>query len=116
MGFFEIQKNVCVNVDKAPVLDGAAVPKRAAAAPKPAQKKPIAKPKPAEVIEISPDTEEAVEVKEKKDQEKKDDMVPVNNNKKVTEGEGSSKKKVHTLTSALTARSKVSFFSFSSFD
>ena len=106
MGFFEIQKNVCVNVDKAPVLDGAAVPKRADAAPKPVQKKPTAKPKPAEVIEISPDTEEAVEVKEKKDK------VPVNNNKKVTEGEGSSKKKVHTLTSALTARSKVSFFFF----
>ncbi|XWS65294.1 hypothetical protein CRYUN_Cryun05aG0080800 [Craigia yunnanensis] len=99
------KKNVCVNVDKAPVLDGAAVPKRAAAAPKPAQKKPIAKPKPAEVIEISPDTEEAVEVKEKKVKEKKD-KVSVNNNKKVTEGEGSSKKKVHTLTSALTARSK----------
>lgn len=104
--FFEIQKNVCVNVDKAPaVLDGAAVPKRAAAPPKPAQKKPTAKPKTEQVIEISPDTEEAVEVKQKKDK------VPVNNNKKkVTEREGSSKKKSHTLTSALTARSKASFF------
>ncbi|XWS58970.1 hypothetical protein CRYUN_Cryun08bG0079900 [Craigia yunnanensis] len=97
------KKNVCVNVDKAPVIDGAAVPKRAAVAPKPVQKKPTAKPKPVEVIEISPDTEKAVEVKEKKDEKK--DKVPVNNNKKVTEGEGLSKKKLHTLTSALTARS-----------
>ncbi|XP_022742530.1 G2/mitotic-specific cyclin S13-7-like [Durio zibethinus] len=94
------KKNICVNVDKAPVLDGGAVPKRAAA-PKPAQKKPTTKPKPAEVIEISPDTDqEAVEVEEKKDK------VPVKNNKKVTEGERSSKKKAQTLTSALTARSK----------
>ncbi|XP_022746966.1 G2/mitotic-specific cyclin S13-7-like [Durio zibethinus] len=96
------KKNVCVNVDKASVLDGAAVPKRAvvaAAAPKPVQNKPTAKPKPAEVIEISPDTEEAVKVKEKKDK------VPVNN-KKATEGEGSSNKKLHTLSSVLTARSK----------
>ncbi|XP_021297377.1 G2/mitotic-specific cyclin S13-7-like isoform X2 [Herrania umbratica] len=88
--------------NKAPVPDGNnAVPKRAAAAPKPAQKKPTAKPKPAEVIEISPDTEDAVQVKEKKDK------VPVNNiDKKATAGEGPSKKKAHTLTSVLTARSK----------
>ncbi|XVF07070.1 hypothetical protein REPUB_Repub06bG0105500 [Reevesia pubescens] len=104
------KKNICVNVDKAPVVDGAAMPKRAAAAAvasKPAQNKPTAKPKPlAEVIEISPDTEEAVEVKDKKDKEKKDKVIPVNNNKKVTEGEGSSNMKLHTLTAALTARSK----------
>ncbi|XVE95727.1 hypothetical protein REPUB_Repub02eG0124300 [Reevesia pubescens] len=103
------KKNVCVQVDKAPVLEGAAVAKRAVAAPKPAQNKPTAKPKPdpAEVIEISPDTEEAVEVKDKKDKGKKDMVIPVNNIKKVTERrEGSSKKKPHTLTSALTARSK----------
>ncbi|XVF40875.1 hypothetical protein PTKIN_Ptkin01aG0151800 [Pterospermum kingtungense] len=93
------KKNVCVNVDKAPVnaVDGAAVAKRVAAAPKPSQKKPTAKPKPEKVIEISPDTEQVVEKKDK---------VPVNNNKKVTEGAGSSKEKAHTLTSALTARSK----------
>ncbi|KAK6244355.1 hypothetical protein QUC31_010764 [Theobroma cacao] len=96
------KKNVCVNVDKAPVPDGNnAAPKRAAAAPKPAQKKPTAKPKPVEVIEISPDAEDAVQVKEKKDK------VPVNNiDKKATAGEGSSKKKAHSLTSVLTARSK----------
>ncbi|XVE60947.1 hypothetical protein DITRI_Ditri06bG0001800 [Diplodiscus trichospermus] len=94
------KKNVCVNGNKDSVLDGAAVPKMAAAAPKAVQKKPTAKPKPVEAIEISPDTEEAVEVKEKKDK------VAVINNKKVTEGEGSTKKKPHTLTAALTARSK----------
>lgn len=90
-------------MDKAPVPDGNnAVPKRADAAPKPAQKKPTAKPKPVEVIEISPDAEDAVQVKEKKDK------VPVNNiDKKATAGEGSSKKKAHSLTSVLTARSKV---------
>ncbi|KAE8658817.1 G2/mitotic-specific cyclin S13-6 [Hibiscus syriacus] len=97
------KKNVCVNVEKAPVLDG--VPKRGvAAAPKAVQRKPAAKPFPAtaEVIEISPDVEEEVEVKE----EKKKDKVEVKNNKKVTEGEKSSKKKQHTFSSALTARSK----------
>ncbi|KAK8633012.1 hypothetical protein V6N13_013866 [Hibiscus sabdariffa] len=101
------KKNVCVNVEKAPVLDG--MPKRCggggAAAPKAVQKKPASKPVPAkaEVIEISPDVEEEVEVKEKKE-EKKKDKVEVK--KKATEGEGSSKKKQHTFSSALTARSK----------
>ncbi|XP_039059194.1 G2/mitotic-specific cyclin S13-7-like [Hibiscus syriacus] len=102
------KKNVCVNVEKAPVLDG--VPKRgAAAAPKAIQKKPAAKPLPAtaKVIEISPDVEEEVEVKEEKvKEEKKKDEVEVKNNKKVTEGARSSKKKQHTFSSALTARSK----------
>ncbi|GMI79612.1 cyclin B 1;2 [Hibiscus trionum] len=99
------KKNVCVNVEKGPVLDG--MPKRggAAAAPKAVQKKSASKPVPAkaEVIEISPDVEEEVEVKEKKE-EKKKDKVEVK--KKVTEGEGSSKKKQHTFSAALTARSK----------
>ncbi|OMO53900.1 hypothetical protein CCACVL1_28253 [Corchorus capsularis] len=100
------KKNLCVKVDKAPVVDGNPVPKRAAAVPKPAQKKQTAKPKPAqEVIEISPDTEEAaVPLKKEKKEEapKKDNLVT----KRVTEAEGSSKKKSHSLTSVLTARSK----------
>ncbi|GMI65673.1 cyclin B 1;2 [Hibiscus trionum] len=105
------KKNVCLNVEKAPVVDGgaAAVPKRGVApAPKAVQKKPADKPMPAkaEVVEISPDVEEVVEVKEKKEEKKKDKVVDVKNNKKLTQGEGSSKKKQHTFSSALTARSK----------
>ncbi|OMO90080.1 hypothetical protein COLO4_19402 [Corchorus olitorius] len=70
------KKNVCVRVDKAPVVDGNPVPKRAAAAPKPAQKKQTAKPKPAqEVIEISPDTEEAAVPVKKEEVPKKDNVV-----------------------------------------
>ncbi|KAL1075520.1 hypothetical protein V6Z11_D11G368700 [Gossypium hirsutum] len=103
------KKNVCVNVEKAPAA-AAVPPKRsvaapAAAPPKAVQKKPTAKPAapPVEVIEISPDVEEILEVKEKK--EKKDKAEVINNNKKVTQKEGSPKKK-HTFSSALTARSK----------
>ncbi|KAB2059837.1 hypothetical protein ES319_A11G334500v1 [Gossypium barbadense] len=103
------KKNVCVNVEKAPAAV-AVPPKRsvaapAAAPPKAVQKKPTAKPAApsVEVIEISPDVEEIVEVKEKK--EKKDKAEVINNNKKVTQKEGSPKKK-HTFSSALTARSK----------
>ncbi|KAE8667600.1 G2/mitotic-specific cyclin S13-6 [Hibiscus syriacus] len=100
-------KNLCVNAEKAPVLEGAAaVPKRGlAAVPKAVQKKPAAKPVPAhaEVIKISPDV---VEVKEKKEEKKKDKVVNMKNNKKVTQSEESSKKKQHTFSSALTARSK----------
>ncbi|KAE8681905.1 G2/mitotic-specific cyclin S13-6 [Hibiscus syriacus] len=62
---FGISENVCVKVDKAPVLDGAAVVSKrgVAAVPKAVQKKPVAKPVPAqaEVIEISPDVNEVVE-------------------------------------------------------
>ena len=73
-----------------PVAEGVAVAKRVA--PKPAaQKKVTAKPKPEEIIEISPDKE----VQKEK---------PVNKKK---EGGANSKKKSHTLTSVLTARSKV---------
>ncbi|KAB2006592.1 hypothetical protein ES319_D11G356900v1 [Gossypium barbadense] len=103
------KKNVCVNVEKAPAA-AAVPPKRsvaapAAAPPKAVQKKPTAKTAspPVEVIEISPDVEEILEVKEKK--EKKDKAEVINNNKKVTQKEGSPKKK-HTFSSALTARSK----------
>ncbi|KAA3472133.1 G2/mitotic-specific cyclin S13-7-like [Gossypium australe] len=103
------KKNVCVNVEKAPAA-AAVPPKRsvaapAAAPPKAVQTKPTAKPaaQPVEVIEISPDVEEIVEVKEKK--EKKDKAEVINNNKKVTQKEGSPKKK-RTFSSALTARSK----------
>nr|KJB46184.1 hypothetical protein B456_007G351700 [Gossypium raimondii] len=103
------KKNVCVNVEKAPAA-AAVPPKRsvaapAAAPPKAVQKKPTAKPAspPVEVTEISPDVEEILEVKEKK--EKKDKAEVINNNKKVTQKEGSPKKK-HTFSSALTARSK----------
>ncbi|XP_039024879.1 LOW QUALITY PROTEIN: G2/mitotic-specific cyclin S13-7-like [Hibiscus syriacus] len=103
---FGISENVCVKVDKAPVLDGAAVVSKrgVAAVPKAVQKKPVAKPVPAqaEVIEISPDVNEVVEVKEKKRKK----VVDVKNNNKVTQREESSKKKQHTFSSALTARSK----------
>ncbi|KAE8728925.1 G2/mitotic-specific cyclin S13-6 [Hibiscus syriacus] len=99
------KKNVCVNVEKAPVLEGAAaVPKRGVAAAV-LKKKPAAKPVPAhaEVIEISPDV---VEVKSKKEEKKKEKVIDAKNNKKVTQREESSKKKQHTFSSALTARSK----------
>ncbi|KAJ0041916.1 hypothetical protein Pint_18491 [Pistacia integerrima] len=82
------KKQVCVNVDKAPLLvEGLPVGKKPVAA-KAAQKKVSVKPKPQEVIEIISDTEE--EVKPKKQNAKK-------------EKDGSSKK---TLSSVLTARSK----------
>lgn len=70
-----------------PVANAVAVAKKVA--PKPAQKKVTAKPKPEEVFDVerSPD-------KEKQKDKKK-------------EGDASNKKKLHTLTSVLTARSKV---------
>ena len=64
-----------------------------------AQKKVTIKPKPEQVIEISPDSEE---VKQEKPVSKKKGR------------EGSSKKNVKTMTSILTARSKVNFFNISS--
>lgn len=78
-----------------PVLEGVAAAKRNEVVPKAAgvQKKANVKPKkPQEVIQINSDTDEDVVKK------------PVNRKK---EGEGPSKKKAPTLTSVLTARSKV---------
>lgn len=72
-------------------MDGA-LPEKRAAARKPAQKKAAIKPKPEEIIEISPDTTEVAE-KEK----------PLHTGEK-----SSARKKAPTLTSTLTARSKVS--------
>ncbi|KAI3446556.1 hypothetical protein Pfo_003221 [Paulownia fortunei] len=70
-----------------------ALPDKRAVARKPIQKKAASsKPKPEEIIEISPDSDEVAE-KEK----------PLNKEKA---GEKSSKKKAPTLTSTLTARSK----------
>ncbi|GLT77963.1 hypothetical protein SLA2020_495160 [Shorea laevis] len=90
------KKQVCVNVDGAPLLlDGVAAGKRAGA-PKPHQKKVNVKPKPEEVIDISPDTQ--VEDIAKAKQEN-----PVNKKK---DGEGASRKKAAAFTSVLTARSK----------
>ncbi|KAI4300917.1 hypothetical protein L6164_034243 [Bauhinia variegata] len=85
------KKKACPNVaGAAPVLDGVAAAKRPVA-PKAAEKKVIAKPKPEEVvIEISPDKKD---VKKEKCANKKKE-------------EGNSRKKSHTLTSVLTARSK----------
>nr|QYW07115.1 cyclin B1-1 [Dimocarpus longan] len=78
------KKQVCVNVDKASVLvDGIPVARKA----KVVQKKATVKPKPKEVIEISPDTEEQVQANEQQE----------NKNKKKTQP---------TLSSVLTARSK----------
>jgi G2/mitotic-specific cyclin-B, other len=63
---------------------------------KPAQKKATVKPKPEAVIEISSDSEQ---VKNEKPRKKKS-------------GEESSRKNAPTLTSTLTARSKVNFFMY----
>ncbi|XP_011041395.1 PREDICTED: G2/mitotic-specific cyclin S13-7-like [Populus euphratica] len=83
------KKQVCVKAEKVPAagVDGVAAEARKVAVRKPAQKKVTVKPKPEEVTEISPDTEEK----------------PGNKKK---EGEGSSKKNKPTLSSVLTARSK----------
>lgn len=92
-----MQKQVPVTVDgAAPILDaGVAAANKKVALPKQAQKKAVVvKPKP-EVIEISPDS-----VKEDRGKEEK-----CGNKKK--DGEGASKKNTQTLTSVLTARSKV---------
>nr|CAA99990.1 mitotic cyclin [Sesbania rostrata] len=81
------KKQACPNVaGPPPVVEGVAVAKRVA--PKPGQKKVTTKPKPEEVIEISPDEE-----------------VHKDNNKK-KEGDANTKKKSHTYSSVLTARSK----------
>jgi cyclin B len=85
-----MQKQVCVKSEKVPAagVDGVAAEARKVAVRKPAQKKVTVKPKPEEVTEINPDTEEK----------------PGNKKK---EGEGSTKKNKPTLSSVLTARSKV---------
>ncbi|KAI4348577.1 hypothetical protein L6164_009286 [Bauhinia variegata] len=84
------KKKACPNVVGAPpVQDGAAAVAKRPVAPKAAEKKVTVKPKPEEVIEISSDKE----VKPEKCVNKKKE-------------EGNSKKKSHTLTSVLTARSK----------
>lgn len=80
------------------VVDGAQQIKKAVA-PKPAHKKAAPKPKPEEIIVISPDTEEVVE-KEKQH---------------INKGEKSLKKRAPTLTSTLSARSKVCIFIVSVF-
>lgn len=85
-----LQKQVCVNVDAG---------KKAGGAPKPPQKKATVKPKPVEVIDISPDTQE-------------DDAKPKQENNpiiKKKDGEARSGKKAHAFSSVLTARSKVKF-------
>ncbi|XP_042480051.1 G2/mitotic-specific cyclin S13-7-like [Macadamia integrifolia] len=86
------KKPATVIVDGVVILD-AVVGEKGGVAGKAAQKKVTVKPVPSTVIEISPDTDE--EIKKKK---------PVNQKKL---REGSSGKKVKTLTATLTARSKV---------
>nr|XP_023919243.1 G2/mitotic-specific cyclin S13-7-like [Quercus suber]POF01853.1 g2/mitotic-specific cyclin s13-6 [Quercus suber] len=81
------KKQVCVNVDAG---------KKAGGAPKPPQKKATVKPKPVEVIDVSPDTQE-------------DDAKPKQENNpiiKKKDGEARSGKKAHAFSSVLTARSK----------
>lgn len=71
----------------------AALPEKRAVARRPVQKKAVStKPKPEEIIEISPDSNE----------------VPVRERKLLSK-EIEPKKKLPTLTSALTARSKVTY-------
>ncbi|KAM4079849.1 hypothetical protein ACJW30_09G146100 [Castanea mollissima] len=81
------KKQVCVNVDAG---------KKAGGAPKPPQKKATVKPKPVEVIDISPDTQED-------DAKPKQENIPVIKKK---DGEARSGKKAHAFSSVLTARSK----------
>lgn len=89
------KKQVCVNVDGAPLLlDGGAAGKQAAA-PKPLQKKANDKPRIKIVFNKSSDTQE------EDDKAKKEN--PVNKKK---DGEGISRKKAAAFTSVLTARSK----------
>lgn len=96
MDLYELQKQVCVNVDGAPLLlDGGAAGKQAAA-PKPLQKKANDKPRIKVVFNKSSDTQE------EDDKAKKEN--PVNKKK---DGEGISRKKAAAFTSVLTARSKV---------
>lgn len=103
LGLINLQKAVRANVDGAQLranVDGALLVTNGAAAgkgpeaEKAVQKKVAVKTKPEAVIELSSDTEE---VKKEK---------PINTKKT---GEGSSRKKVQTMTSILTSRSKVIF-------
>lgn len=94
-----MKKQVCANVAPGPVpphaaVKGVPVAKRIAVAPKPVQKKVTAKPKPVEVVDI-PSSEEENSSKEKSVHSKKEGDV------------NSRKKSSRTLTSVLTARSKV---------
>lgn len=82
------------NVDGALLVTNGAAAGKGPEAEKAAQKKVAVKTKPEAVIELSSDTEE---VKKEK---------PINTKKT---GEGSSRKKVQTMTSILTSRSKVIF-------
>ncbi|KAL3357747.1 hypothetical protein AABB24_018115 [Solanum stoloniferum] len=82
------KKSVAVNVKVANVANGA---QKVPVGRKPAQKKPTVKPKPEEIIEISPDTRE--KLMEKKMLRKKQAAEDIT-------------KKKSTLTSTLTARSK----------
>ncbi|KAK2974060.1 hypothetical protein RJ640_015392, partial [Escallonia rubra] len=89
------KKPVVLNVDGGILVDGAVAVKGGEGAHRVvAQKKVTPSPKPEEVIEISPDTEDKV---------KKEDKNTVNQKKG---DQGSSRKKSQTLTSTLTARSK----------
>lgn len=94
---FEMQKQICVKVQKASVaVAGAAMNKRVVI-PKTGEKKAIVKLKPDEVIVRSLDIEEKVNAR-------KQEKAPINKNK---DTEGSSKK--ISYTSILTARNKVTF-------
>ncbi|XP_075507667.1 G2/mitotic-specific cyclin-2-like [Primulina tabacum] len=99
----ENNKNLmAVNGNVAIVADGALPDKKAALARKLVQKKDVAKSKPEEIIEISPDTD-GVRVKEK---------PPQLNKEKLGENlldELSSRKQAPTLTSTLTARSQAAY-------
>ncbi|XP_075475447.1 G2/mitotic-specific cyclin-2-like [Primulina tabacum] len=100
----ENKNSLAVNGNVAIVADGALLDKRAALARKPAQKKDATKPKPEEIIEISPDTEE-VHVKQKPTQVVNDEKLAENSVDK-----SSSRKKALTLTSTLTARSQAAAY------
>ncbi|XP_073045918.1 LOW QUALITY PROTEIN: G2/mitotic-specific cyclin-2-like [Primulina eburnea] len=99
----ENNKNLmAVNGNVAIVADGVLPDKKAALVRKLVQKKDVAKPKPEEIIEISPDTE-GVRVKEK---------PPQLNKEKLGENlldKSSSRKQAPTLTSTLTARSQAAY-------
>lgn len=100
--FLKLQKQAGVNVPgvlPVPVGEGVAAAKRVA--PKPVQKKVSVKPKPVEVIEISPDEE-----KDKTSHKKKETDASAHK-KKEADVHKSKNKSMRTLTSVLTARSKV---------
>lgn len=91
-----------MKVNEEPALLAGDKPVKRADPAKAAQKKaPAAKAKPKDVIEISPDTDEKDCTKAKKDS-KQEDAV-----KKRKDGAGSSRRENRSLTSVLTARSKV---------